>query len=97
RWLDAPLARWSGRISYSFYLYHPLVLLVTLPFAFALGIANLPVAPIVSGAIISLVTVPPAAALAYASYWLIEIPTIRACASLDALLSASHLRVRAST
>ena len=92
RCLDAPMARWLGRISYSFYLYHPLVFLTVLPFALGLGVANLPMAPVISGAILTLITVPPTAVLAYVSYWSIEVPTMKACASIDALLSARPVR-----
>ena len=94
RYLEARGARWLGRISYSFYLYHPLVFLTLLPFALKLGAADLPMAPVVAGAVISLITIPPTAVLAHASYWWIEVPTIRACKSLDALLSARGLRAR---
>jgi peptidoglycan/LPS O-acetylase OafA/YrhL len=95
-YLDAPIARRLGRISYSFYLYHPLFFLTVLPFALKLGAADLPLAPVLSGAILSLITVPPTAALAYASYRFIEIPTIRACASLDARFAARSLRARSA-
>jgi hypothetical protein len=67
-----------------------------LPFALGLGAADLPMAPVVSGAILTLITVPPTAALAYAPYWSIEVPTIKACASLDALLSATPVQSTAA-
>jgi peptidoglycan/LPS O-acetylase OafA/YrhL len=77
RFLDLPLVRFYGRISYSLYLYHVLVLYVvsSLLFAYAPGAALMRY-PVIFSAMIGVATVVGATVLATVSYVWIEKPGI---------------------
>jgi peptidoglycan/LPS O-acetylase OafA/YrhL len=76
--LDLRLIRFYGRISYSFYLYHPLTIGViyidgTIPNALAATGAPAVVQVIAAFVLTTIVVTP----LAVASYWLVEMPAMR--------------------
>jgi len=76
--LDRRIVRFYGRISYSFYLYHPLTIAViyidyTLPNALA-GIGAPAVVQVLVAFVVTTIVVTP---LAVASYWLVEMPAMR--------------------
>jgi len=78
RILEMPPLRFLGRISYSYYLYHPLTLKITmglLPGFFTL--ATMEAQPFLWSAIIALVSVPAAIPFGWAGYVLIEKPASR--------------------
>jgi peptidoglycan/LPS O-acetylase OafA/YrhL len=81
-WLNRRAIRWMGRISYSFYLYHPMVLAILCPVL--LANRTIAVAPPALGALVLvIVSVPTALLLAYCSYRLVESPTMRVSRWLD--------------
>jgi peptidoglycan/LPS O-acetylase OafA/YrhL len=83
RWLDHTLIRSLGRVSYSFYLYHAILYIGLIPFFLAAGFQNIPLAPVFSGLIVAVVTVPLSLIAARLSYEFIEVPTIALCKALD--------------
>jgi peptidoglycan/LPS O-acetylase OafA/YrhL len=88
-WLNRRAIRLMGRISYSFYLYHPMTLAILCPML----LANRTVAaatPALGALVLIIVSVPTALLLAFYSYRLVESPTMRVTAWLD--LQASTRR-----
>lgn len=88
-------ARLLGRLSYSFYLYHPLfAAVVTPPFlliAAKFGLmANWPLA---CGVLLSALTVPPALLAAHWSYWRVEMPSLNMGNAISAKLSRGSVRI----
>lgn len=76
--LDLPVVRSLGRISYSFYLYHPLLMFIIVPpFLELSSVTGLTAKmPLLAGLILAAITVPPSIVLARWSYDLVEIPAI---------------------
>jgi peptidoglycan/LPS O-acetylase OafA/YrhL len=80
-----------GRLSYSFYLYHPMALAILYPVLLAnrtFAVAT----PALGALALVIVSVPTALLLAVYSYRLVESPTMRVAAGLD--LRASIRRDR---
>jgi peptidoglycan/LPS O-acetylase OafA/YrhL len=73
-WLDARPVRDLGRISYSFYLYHPLFLQILAPALFAVfrPVGLLDRAPLLVGLLVGLVTIPPTLLAGRLSYGWVE-------------------------
>jgi peptidoglycan/LPS O-acetylase OafA/YrhL len=76
--LETKALRFLGRISYSYFLYHPLMLAVFVPILILIASpAWLDIHPFLGSAVIAIVTVAVTVPLGYVSYLLIEKPMIR--------------------
>jgi peptidoglycan/LPS O-acetylase OafA/YrhL len=76
--LETKALRFLGRISYSYFLYHPLMLAVFVPILiFIASPVWLDIHPFLGSAVIAIVTVAMTIPLGYVSYLLIEKPMIR--------------------
>ena len=91
--LDLPAVRSLGRVSYSFYLYHPLLMFIIVPpFLQVSAATGLTVSmPLGAGLLLAAVTVPPSLVLARWSYELVEIPANALGASLFGRKTAVEL------
>jgi len=85
-WLNRRAIRWMGRLSYSFYLYHPMVLAILCPVLLAnrtFAVAT----PALGALVLVIASVPTALLLAVYSYRLVELPTMRVAGWPDLLAS----------
>ena len=74
--LSSSASRFLGRVSYSFYLYHPLALMVAFPLLWHSWQGWMEQNPILSSTLLAAVSVPPALLMGLISYRLIERPVI---------------------
>jgi peptidoglycan/LPS O-acetylase OafA/YrhL len=76
--LETKALRFLGRISYSYFLYHPLMLAVFVPILILIASPTwLDIHPFLGSTVIAIVTASLTIPLGYVSYLLIEKPMIR--------------------
>jgi peptidoglycan/LPS O-acetylase OafA/YrhL len=77
--LDLRLVRFLGRISYSFYLLHPVTLIIISKYpGVFLSMITIGVPPVAVAVLAFIASAAATAPLAYAMYWLVERPGVAA-------------------
>lgn len=96
--LDTRLMRFYGRISYSFYLLHPLTLMVLLtPMEWLADLVSLGVPKILLAIGIAVVSIAVVTPLSMLSYWLVEAPTMRLARRIGSRRPASTIELEPAT